>query len=127
VGLVQAMGTSTKERPQGAPKLRLVTDPDAADATAAPKDRDERFNGDALAFLQSVYRDKSQSIALRMKAAIAALPYEKPRLKPVEPQQGQQRSPQEEVRRKELLQQFQETVDRLNNRAKEAGGGDRSR
>jgi len=116
------MGTTTKGRPQGAPKLRLVTDPDAADATAAPTDREERFDGDALAFLQSLYRDKSQPVARRMKAAIAALPYETPRLAPVQPKGSRQGVPDERARRAELMQKFQEMVDTWNKRAEEARG-----
>jgi hypothetical protein len=122
VGLVQAMGTTTKGRPQGAPKLRLVTEADGADATAAPIDREERFDGDALAFLQSVYRDKSHSITLRMKAAIVALPYEKPRLAPVQPKGSRQGVSDETARRAELLKGFQQMVDTWNKRAEEAGG-----
>ena len=40
----------------------------------------EIFEGDAHALLMSVYKDPNQPIGLRMEAAKATLPYEKPRL-----------------------------------------------
>ena len=40
----------------------------------------EAFDGDAHAFLVMLYKDASQPISVRIDAAKAALPYEKPRL-----------------------------------------------
>jgi hypothetical protein len=42
------------------------------------------FHGDAHALLMTVYKDLNQPIGLRMEAAKAALPYEKPRLASIE-------------------------------------------
>jgi hypothetical protein len=42
------------------------------------------FEGDAHAFLVSVYKDAAQPIALRVNAARAAIGYERPRLASVE-------------------------------------------
>jgi hypothetical protein len=44
----------------------------------------EVFHGDAHALLMTVYKDLNQPIGLRIEAAKAALPYEKPRLASVE-------------------------------------------
>jgi hypothetical protein len=44
----------------------------------------EVFHGDAHALLMTVYKDLNQPIGLRMEAAKAALPYEKPRLASIE-------------------------------------------
>ena len=44
----------------------------------------EVFEGDAHALLMTVYKDLNQPIGLRMEAAKAALPYEKPRLASIE-------------------------------------------
>ena len=40
----------------------------------------DAFEGDAHAFLVMLYKDASQPISVRIDAAKAALPYEKPRL-----------------------------------------------
>lgn len=42
------------------------------------------FQGDALAFLVAIYKDPTQEASMRIDAARAALPYEKPRLAAVE-------------------------------------------
>ena len=44
----------------------------------------EVFHGDAHALLMTVYKDLKQPIGLRIEAAKAALPYEKPRLASIE-------------------------------------------
>ena len=59
-------------------------------ATARPAEKisatlgSEVFHGDAHALLMTVYKDLKQPIGLRMEAAKAALPYEKPRLASIE-------------------------------------------
>ena len=65
--------------------LRLATAAAAEqiNATFAP----EVFDGDAHALLMTVYKDLNQPIGLRMEAAKAALPYEKPRLASIETKQ----------------------------------------
>ena len=45
---------------------------------------EEPFEGDAWALLASVYKDKRQSINLRVDAAKAAISYEKPRLNTID-------------------------------------------
>jgi DNA-binding winged helix-turn-helix (wHTH) protein len=42
------------------------------------------FDGDAHALLMSIYRDARQPIELRIEAAKAALPFERPRVAPIE-------------------------------------------
>src|SRR5256885_7285693 len=48
----------------------------------------EAFDGDAHAYLMAIYKDPSHETAVRIDAARAALPFEKPRLSPVEPQRA---------------------------------------
>jgi len=45
----------------------------------------DAFDGDAHAYLMAIYKDPRQETAVRIDAAKAALPYEKPRLAPIEP------------------------------------------
>ena len=47
---------------------------------AALKAMSKAFKGDAHAFLCVIYKDKDQPLAIRLDAAKAAIPYEKPRL-----------------------------------------------
>jgi hypothetical protein len=44
----------------------------------------EPFDGDALAYLVSIYKDAEYSAEMRMQAAQAAAPYERPRLSSVD-------------------------------------------
>jgi hypothetical protein len=48
----------------------------------------EAFQGDGHSLLMSVYKDPSIDLAVRIDCAKAALPFEKPRLSPVEPQRA---------------------------------------
>jgi len=48
----------------------------------------EAFAGDAHAYLMMVYKDPLELPAVRIDAAKAALPYEKPRLAPAEPRRA---------------------------------------
>jgi hypothetical protein len=41
---------------------------------------DNALDGDALALVQLVYRDKRQPLPFRLEAAKAAIPFERPRL-----------------------------------------------
>jgi hypothetical protein len=45
---------------------------------------DNAFDGDSLALMQAVYRDISQPMPLRLDAAKAAIPFERPRLSSVD-------------------------------------------
>lgn len=47
---------------------------------AALKMMPKAFKGDAHAFLCVIYKDTAQPLAIRLDAAKAAIPYEKPRL-----------------------------------------------
>jgi hypothetical protein len=68
---------------KGSPNRRTVAR-ERALAAAAEKIADalgsHAFAGDALGLLQLVYRDGRQPIELRLDAARAAAPYERPRL-----------------------------------------------
>jgi hypothetical protein len=44
----------------------------------------EPFDGDALAYLVSVYKDMTMAAEMRMQAAQAAAPYERPRLSSID-------------------------------------------
>jgi hypothetical protein len=72
----------TGGRKAGTPNKRTVA-LRTATATAAEQISaalgSEVFHGDAHALLMTVYKDLKQPIGLRMEAAKAALPYEKPR------------------------------------------------
>lgn len=50
--------------------------PDLAEPEILPRE----FEGDSLDYLQSIYRDPSLPTGARMRAAIAALPHERPKL-----------------------------------------------
>ncbi len=69
-------------RPKGSKNKRtaLLRGATSVAVEAAMKKIPNAFKGDAHAFLCIIYKDKSQPIALRMDAAKAAIPYEKPRL-----------------------------------------------
>jgi hypothetical protein len=56
--------------------LQAATAAEQINAALGP----DAFDGDALAFLMLVYRDPRQPAGLRLEAAKAALPYEKPRI-----------------------------------------------
>src|SRR5712671_4968454 len=82
------MGTKTgrpRGRPKGAKNKRT------AEREAAMKEMAEQvgkavggaFEGDALAYLMSVYKDPSKPENLRIDAAKAAIRYERPALAPV--------------------------------------------
>jgi hypothetical protein len=74
-------------RQKGVPNKRTVA---LAQAQAEASEKitaalgDAAFNGDAHALLVSVYRDTTQPMELRLHAAKAAVPFERPRLASVE-------------------------------------------
>lgn len=73
-------------RPRGA-KNRRTREVEAAAVAAAAKIGlavPGAFEGDAHAFLMSVYKDPSQPVELRLEAAGKAIRYEKPALASVE-------------------------------------------
>lgn len=81
-----AIGKKTGGRQKGSKNKRkkeLATTL-AAVADALP----EAFEGNSHAFLMAVYKDPGQPLATRLDAAKAALPYEAPRLAPVESGKG---------------------------------------
>lgn len=45
---------------------------------------DNAFAGDALALMQAIYRDGQQPLSLRLDAAKAAIPFERPRLSTID-------------------------------------------
>lgn len=70
------------------------------------------FDGDALAFLQALYRDTTQAVETRLHAARVAVAYEKPRLSAVQLEQ----SPSETtIRIIGGLPQFEEMARRIAN------------
>ena len=73
-------------RPSGAKNLRTeereVFMQRAAEAIESTLK--DAFTGDAHAFLMTVYKDVHQPLALRLDAAKAAAPYEKPKLASVD-------------------------------------------
>lgn len=78
-----AKGFKTGGRTKGTPNKRTVELQQKAEQAAASIAQalgSDVFDGDAHAFLMSVYRDKTQPVDLRLDAAKAAAPFEKPRL-----------------------------------------------
>lgn len=83
------MGTRTgrsRGRPKGAKNKRTAEREAATNEMAAQieKSLGDAFEGDALAYLMSVYKDPSKPENLRIDAAKAAIRYERPALAPVE-------------------------------------------
>jgi hypothetical protein len=83
------MGTRTgcpRGRPKGAKNKRTADRETAMKEMAAQigKAVGGAFEGDALAYLMSVYKDPSKPENLRIDAAKAAIRYERPALAPVE-------------------------------------------
>jgi hypothetical protein len=73
-------------RQPGVPNKRTVALAQAQAAAAAKVTQalgDAAFDGDALALLQTLYRDTTQSVETRLHAAKAAIAYEKPRLQSI--------------------------------------------
>jgi hypothetical protein len=73
-------------RQPGVPNKRTVALAQAQAAAAAKVTQalgSTAFDGDALALLQMLYRDKAQSVETRLHAAKAAIAYEKPRLQSI--------------------------------------------
>jgi hypothetical protein len=83
------MGTKTgrpRGRPKGAKNKRTAERETAMKELAAQigKAVGGAFEGDALAYLMSIYKDRSKPENLRVDAAKAAIRYERPALAPVE-------------------------------------------
>src|SRR5438552_8626922 len=81
------MGIKTgrpRGRPKGAKNKRTAKREAALQAAAEQIGAaiPEPFQGDAHAYLMLIYKDPAQETAVRIDAAKAALPYEKPRLAP---------------------------------------------
>jgi hypothetical protein len=115
----------TGGRKAGTPNKRTVA-LRTATATAAEQISatlgSEVFHGDAHALLMTVYKDLKQPIGLRMEAAKAALPYEKPRLGSIENKIVDEfdTMPIEEVEAWLLEQEEREPIVHLLNRRREA-------
>src|SRR5437773_2759704 len=79
-------GKKTGGRKKGSPNKRTKARVGAAKAVAEQLAAviPEAFGGDAHAYLIAIYKDPRQETSVRIDAAKAALPYEKPRLAPVE-------------------------------------------
>ena len=79
------MGIATG-KPRGRPKGSLNKSSEklqqalAEKAVAVEATLDEPFASDSHDLLMSIYNDLTQPLAIRMEAAKASLPYEKPRL-----------------------------------------------
>jgi hypothetical protein len=78
-------------RPKGSSNSVLAREKMKAAAIAKKKGEDairaknlEPFDGDELAYLVSIYKDGDYSPEMRMQAAQAAAPYERPRLSSVD-------------------------------------------
>lgn len=73
-------------RPKGA-KNRRTSEYEAATAQAAQAIEGvipQAFQGDGHALLMTIYKDPSQPMDIRIEAAKASMPYEKPRLAAIE-------------------------------------------
>lgn len=82
-----ALGRKTGGRKKGVKNKRtLAVAANVADARRRIGEAlgDEAFSGDAHALLIAVYSDPNMPTDLRLEAARAAIPYEKPRLSSVE-------------------------------------------
>ena len=83
------MGTKTgrpRGRPKGA-KNKRTAEREAATKEVAAQIQNvvgDAFEGDALAYLMSVYKDPSKPENVRIDAAKAAIRYERPAIAPVE-------------------------------------------
>ena len=79
------MGIATG-KPRGRPKGSLNKSSEklqqalAEKAVAVEATLDKPFAGDSHGLLMSIYKDLTQPLDIRMEAAKAAIPYEKPRL-----------------------------------------------
>ena len=74
-------------RTKGTPNKRTAALKEATECAAqvlAEELGENAFTGDAHALLMAVYKDKRNPVDLRVEAAKAAAPYEKPRLNTVD-------------------------------------------
>jgi hypothetical protein len=69
-------------RKLGVPNRRTAAIREAGDRAIAQLK--EPFEGDGLALLTMIYKDKDQPLSVRMSAASMTMPYERPRLSNVE-------------------------------------------